>query len=262
MEKLIIAKIGGKVIDQRDRLGKFLSDFSKVSYKKILVHGGGKIATDIGLKIGIDPKIVEGRRVTDAATLDLVTMVYGGLLNKNIVSQLQSFNCNAIGLTGADANIILATKRKVGQTDYGFVGDIVEINLAAIKYFLNYKLVPVLAPLTHDETGKLLNTNADTIATAVAKTASEEYQTELIFCFEQPGILKENGSVISRINFKEYQVLKTEKTVSDGMIPKLDNAFFALKSGITRIVICQSQNFLDVVYRKKPLGSELVLDSL
>ncbi|GAB5527641.1 MAG: acetylglutamate kinase [Roseivirga sp.] len=241
MKKLTIIKIGGKVIDDSVALDAFLTDFAQISGPKVLVHGGGKIASDVGEKLGIKPNYVEGRRITDAETLELVTMVYGGLINKRIVAQLQAKGVNALGLTGADANVMAADRRPVKEIDYGHVGDVSEakVGFESLAMFLTEGLTPVLCPLTHDGHGGLLNTNADTIASMLARVASQVYETNLIYCFEQKGVLSdfEHQIVIPQINAVSYQDLKEQGIISDGMIPKLDNAFDALGTGVRKVTI-------------------------
>ncbi len=249
MEKLFVIKIGGNVLDDANALQSFLKNFALVADKKILVHGGGKIATTIGKKLGIEPNYINGRRITDTATIDLVTMVYGGLINKQLVAALQSMHCNAIGLTGADANIIPANKRPVGEIDYGFVGDISNRQLAISNWqlFLENNLVPVVAPLTHDGNGQLLNTNADTIASALAVALSKRYDVRLIYCFEKKGVLEnvdDESSVITMINKERYKQLLQEKKLADGILPKIDNAFAAIDSGVKEVLIGHAEDLL------------------
>lgn len=254
MDKLIVTKIGGNIIDDEAKLFSFLKLFAAVEGKKILIHGGGKVATKIGGQLGIESKYVDGRRITDAATIDLVTMVYGGLINKKIVAQLQAFKCNAIGVTGADGNLIPSTKRQVIEIDYGFVGDITSSNLATggWQLFLNNRLTPVVAPLTHDGKGQILNTNADTMAQEIAKALSSIYDVILIYSFEKAGVLldvNDESSVIKKLNWEEYQKLKAPVITPSGdggkifagMIPKLDNAFQALNSGVKKVIIGKAE---------------------
>ena len=247
--KLFVIKIGGNVIDEEDNLSSFLTDFAAIKGKKILVHGGGKIASRLGDKLGIESKYINGRRVTDIETIDLVTMVYGGLINKKIVAKLQSVQCNAIGLTGADANIIPAVKRPVAEIDYGFVGDITSSQLAvgSLQVFLNNDLVPVVASLTHDGKGQLLNTNADTIASALAVALSKCYDVRLIYCFEKKGVLEnvdDESSVITLINKEKYKQLLQDKKLADGILPKIDNAFAAIDSGVKEVLVGNACNLL------------------
>ena len=242
MEKIYIVKIGGNIIDKDDDLATFLKMFAAVQQPKILIHGGGKLATDLAADLGIEQKLVEGRRITDAATLKLVTMVYGGFINKNIVAQLQSLSCNAIGLCGADANLISADKRIVNNLDFGFVGDIKNggVNITVLKLLSDIKLTPVIAPLTHNNEGLLLNTNADSIANEIAKALSSEYDVQLIYCFDKKGILSntdDENSVVKLITKESAEILKAEKIINEGMIPKIDNAFQALAGGVKRVTL-------------------------
>lgn len=248
-------KIGGNVIDNDAALQSFLKAFSLADAKKILIHGGGKIATKIGDKLGIESKYINGRRITDEATIDLVTMVYGGLVNKKIVAQLQSFNSNAIGLTGADANIIAAGKRPVKDIDYGFAGDVKKdgINAAVLDVLLKQNIVPVVAPLTHDGNGQILNTNADTIASSLAVGLSKLYDVRLIYCFEKKGILmnvEDDDSVINLITKDKYRQLLEEKKLFDGIIPKIDNAFTAIESGVKEVLIGHADDLLQNLTEK------------
>jgi acetylglutamate kinase len=242
MEQLTVIKIGGNVIDNSANLHRFLLDFTALPGKKILVHGGGKIATDLGISLGVEAKMVEGRRITDIETLRIVTMVYAGLINKNMVAQLQAKGCNAIGLTGADGNLIKAVKRPVVTVDYGFVGDLQETSVDAktLESLLHAQLTPVLCAITHDGDGQLLNTNADTIASAVAVALSAYYETSLVYCFEKKGVLKDvddEQSLVREIRSTEFEGLKEQGIVSGGMIPKLHNAFEAIKSGVSAVYI-------------------------
>lgn len=247
--KLFVIKIGGNILDNAAAQQLFLQQFADISAKKILVHGGGKIATTIGKQLGIEPNYINGRRITDEATIDLVTMVYGGLINKKLVATLQAMNCNAIGLTGADANIIPANKRPVAEIDYGFVGDIKneEIAVNNLQVFLENNIVPVMAPLTHDGEGQMLNTNADTIASALAVALSKQYDVRLIYCFEKKGVLEnieDETSVISLINKKKYQQLLNDKKLADGILPKIENAFAAINSGVQEVLIGDAEDLL------------------
>jgi acetylglutamate kinase len=244
---MIIVKIGGNILDNPVRLQAFLVDFAQLPDPKILVHGGGKIASALGQKLGITPKMVEGRRITDAETLDLVTMVYGGLVNKNVVAKLQALGCNAIGLTGADANIIPAQKRPVREIDYGYAGDVSSpesINADALEFMLEAGLTPVFAPLTHDAKGSMLNTNADTIASVLATALAPKYKVQLVYSFEKKGVLQDaedDASVISHITSGKYKSLKETGVVNAGMVPKLDNAFAALQRGVAQVLICEGE---------------------
>src|SRR5690606_12763638 len=227
MEKLFIIKIGGNVLDDAESLASFLGDFAAVKGKKILVHGGGKIATRIGDKLGIQSKYVGGRRVTDEATIDLVTMVYGGLVNKQLVALLQRQGCNALGVTGADGNLIRAVRRPVKDIDFGYVGDITpdDVNVSLLEQLLNAGTVPLFAPLTYAD-GSMLNTNADTISASLAIALTRRYSVRLIYCFEKKGVLldiKDEDSVITHLTEARYKQLLTENVLADGILPKLEN---------------------------------------
>jgi acetylglutamate kinase len=239
-QKLSIIKIGGNVIENKTELTKFLSLFAKLEGYKILVHGGGKLASQLSQKLGIESKMIDGRRITDSQTLEIITMVYAGSTNKNIVAELQANNCNAIGLSGADANMITAHKRPVKEIDYGFVGDVDGVNNKILSKFLNMDLTPVFCALTHDGQGQLLNTNADTIAAEVAISMSKFYHTTLYYCFEKKGVLQDitdEDSVIEQIDNRTYTNFLAEKVIADGMIPKIDNCFYALERGVEKVCI-------------------------
>jgi acetylglutamate kinase len=249
MQDLFIIKVGGNVIDHEPFLRSFLAAYASANVKKILIHGGGKIATRLGDKLGIVSNYVNGRRITDEATIDLVTMVYGGLVNKKIVATLQSQHCNAIGLTGADANIIPAVKRPVTDIDYGFVGDVKAGNIDAglLALLINNGLHPVIAPLTHDGNGQMLNTNADTIASSLAIALSAHFNVRLIYCFEKKGVLQDvndDDSVITLITRTIYRQLKEEKRLFDGILPKIDNAFAAIDAGVKEVLIGDAKDLL------------------
>lgn len=249
MEPIFIIKIGGNVIDDPAALNSFLKDFSAIPARKILVHGGGKIATRLGEQLGIRSKYVDGRRITDESTIDLVTMVYGGLVNKQIVAKLQSAGCNAIGVTGADANLIPAVRRPVKEIDYGFAGDLDSslLSAGAWERLLEQNLVPVVAPLTHDGKGQILNTNADTIASVVATLLSIRWAVRLIFCFEKKGVLQDphnEASVIPLITAETYPGLKQQNILSGGILPKIDNAFKALGAGVQEVLIGDARDLL------------------
>ena len=251
-EKLFIIKIGGNVIDDPDQLDSFLNDVAKIESKKILVHGGGKIATAIGEKLGIQSKYIDGRRITDDETIDLVTMVYGGLVNKKIVAKLQSIHCNAIGVTGADANLIPAMKRPVKEIDFGWVGDVnaENINSETWKLLLENGLTPVAAPLTHDNKEHILNTNADTIASVLSVSLSKYYEVTLIFCFEKNGVLldvNDENSAINKLTFNDYLFLKKSNKLFAGILPKIDNAFDAINKGVKEIVIGNSSQLSSLI---------------
>ncbi|WP_412466362.1 acetylglutamate kinase [Pedobacter sp. KLB.chiD] len=251
MKQLTIIKIGGNVIDHSENLHRFLLDFTALPGDKILVHGGGKIATELGESLGIEAKMVDGRRITDIETLRIVTMVYAGLINKNMVAQLQAKGSNAIGLTGADGNIIKAKKRPVKDIDYGFVGDLDENSVASVTLdsLLKAGLVPVLCAITHDGETQLLNTNADTIASSVAVAMSALYETRLVYCFEKKGVLKDvndDGSVVREIKAVDFENLKADGTVAGGMIPKLHNAFEAIKKGVSAVYIGKADELAEL----------------
>jgi acetylglutamate kinase len=244
IEKLYIIKIGGNIIDDDETLAQFLAKFSRIPNKKILVHGGGKLATRLADKLGVEQKLVDGRRITDTETLKIVTMVYAGYINKNIVARLQSHNCNAMGLCGADGDVILAHKRRHAVIDYGFAGDVDAINTGLIKTLLEQQLSLVIAPITHDQEGQLLNTNADTIAQELAKAMSQHFEVHLIYSFEKSGVLMDaddDNTVISTIKPSLYRELKAGQKIYAGMIPKLDNAFAALDSGVRRVIIGKAE---------------------
>ncbi len=259
-DNLFIIKVGGNIIDDDEKLSSFLKSFSQIfgassslpfRGRALLVHGGGKIATEIGNKLGIESKYINGRRITDDATIDLVTMVYGGLINKKIVAQLQSLDCNAIGLTGADGNLIPATKRIVKDIDYGWAGDLESSKLKCRKFnacYLNNGFVPIVfAPLTHDEQGHILNTNADTIASSLAVALSEFYDVRLIYCFEKKGVLENVGdenSVITNINKEKYKQLLDEQKLFAGILPKIDNAFAAINAGVNEVLIGHANDLI------------------
>jgi len=258
---LNIIKIGGNVIDDDIQLEAFLEKYAAVAGKKILVHGGGKIATRLAAKLGIEAQMVEGRRITDEAMLDVVTMVYAGLTNKKIVAKLQKYDCDAIGLSGADGNVIKAVKRPVKDIDYGFAGDILadSVNSLAIKKFLDAGFAPVFSAITHNGNGQLLNTNADTIASALAKSLADHYETCLIYCFEKNGVLldvNDENSVIENITAVEYTRYKDAGIISDGMIPKLDNAFDAINKGVKSVFIGNASNLH--LFQQRKFGTCLV----
>jgi len=241
MDKLQVFKIGGKVIDKEDQLDQFLKDFSKIKGKKLLVHGGGKLATNLADRLNVVTKMVEGRRVTDDEMIEIVTMTYGGLINKKIVAKLQALGLNGIGLTGADLNLI---ESKIGKNtdglDWGWVGDPESLNVQAFDELVGQSKVPVIAPLTHDKEGHLLNTNADTIANKIAEALSSLYEVELNFTFDLKGVMKDINdpdSLIEELRIEDYKKYKSEGVINQGMIPKLDNAFEAISNGVSVIRI-------------------------
>ena len=239
-EQLSIIKIGGNIIEDETSLNAFLKLFANLKGHKILVHGGGKRATHIASKLGIESKMINGRRITDAETLEVITMVYGGLVNKNVVAKLQALQVDAIGLTGADINSIQSDKRPVKEIDFGFVGDVKKVASNAIDKLIKADFTPVFCSITHDGNGQLLNTNADTIASTIGVGMSQIYETSIYYCFELNGVLQDfndKNSVIKNINSETYQNLLKKGIISDGMIPKLDNCFDALNNGVTKVHI-------------------------
>ena len=237
-EKLSIIKIGGDIIEDDTSLDAFLKLFSNFEGKKILVHGGGKSATNMASKLGIESKMVNGRRITDKETLEVITMVYGGLINKNMVAKLQALQIDAIGLTGADINSIKSNKRQVKNIDYGFVGDVKEVASNSIDRLIKANFTPVFCAITHDGNGQLLNTNADTIASQVAIGMSKKYDTTIYYCFELNGVLRDindQNSVIKYLNINTYNKLLKNGNIADGMLPKLENCFDALKNGVSKV---------------------------
>lgn len=248
MEKLTIIKVGGKIVEEEATLQRLLDDFSSLEGFKLLVHGGGRSATRLAEQLGVETKMVGGRRITDAEMLRVVTMVYGGLVNKNIVACLQARGLNAVGLTGADLDVIRSVKRPVKAVDYGFVGDVKRVNAAFLADLIRKGIVPVMAPLTHDGEGHLLNTNADTIAGETAKALAAEFEVTLVFCFEKKGVLRDEAddeSVIPHLTRKEFQALVADGTIQGGMIPKLENSFAALDRGVRQVVITQASALAD-----------------
>jgi acetylglutamate kinase len=245
MDPLYVIKIGGNIIDDEGKLSSFLKTFSAIKENKILVHGGGKLATRLAEKLGIQQQVVDGRRITDAETLKIVTMVYAGLINKSIVASLQAFNCNTIGLCGADGDSILAHKRNHPVIDYGYVGDVDAINTSLLKSLLDQNISIAFAPITHDQQGQLLNTNADTIAQELATAMSRLYDISLVYTFEKPGVLldaNDDSSVIPEITRAHYTQLKAKQKIFAGMLPKLDNAFRALDGGVKKVIIGKAEN--------------------
>lgn len=248
MKTLKVVKIGGNVIDDQEALSAFLADFSQLDGLKVLVHGGGKLATRLAEQMNVPVKMIEGRRITDAETLEVITMVYAGKINKHIVAQLQKHNCNAVGFTGADGNTIVSHKREIKSIDYGFVGDVDKVNSEVISVLLDNDVTPVFCAITHDANGQLLNTNADTIASELAIGLSELYAVELYYCFEKSGVLSDinnDNSVVEDINQTNYQNLKEEGVIADGMIPKLDNCFHAIKHNVTKVCIGKPEMLFD-----------------
>ena len=249
-DKLYVIKIGGNIIDDEKKLAFFLKGFASINGKKILIHGGGKLATKFAAQFGVEQQLIDGRRITDAETLKIVTMVYAGYINKNIVAQLQSHNCNAIGLCGADGNLIQSHKRQHPTIDYGFVGDIDSVNTTLLKNLLEQNINVVIAPITHNKEGLLLNTNADTIAQEIAQAMSEFYEVNLIYSFEKAGVLmnaEDDSTVITSITQSSYKDLKEQQIIHSGMIPKLDNAFVALNKGVNRVIVGKAEQLQDLI---------------
>ena len=248
METLKVVKIGGNIIDNDAELTSFLKDFSTLEGPKILVHGGGKLATELSNKMNVPVKMIDGRRVTDAETLEIITMVYAGKINKNIVAKLQSFGCNSVGFSGADGNTILAKKRLISPIDYGFVGDVVKVDVRTSNLLLSNNITNIFSAISHDGNGQLLNTNADTIASELAIAFSKFYKVELYYCFEKNGVLEsidDDDSVIEQINQETYQKLKKSGIINEGMIPKLNNCFYALEKNVSKVCIGKSNMLFD-----------------
>ena len=245
MEKLTILKVGGKVVEDESLLADLLTDFSMLEGLKVLVHGGGRLATQLASALGIESRMVDGRRITDAETLKVVVMVYAGWINKTIVARLQALHMNAVGLTGADMNVIRSIKRPVETIDYGFVGDVKAVDTYALLLLLHRDIVPVLSPLTHDGNGCLLNTNADTIACETAKALAKQFDVTLIYCFEKRGVLTneaDDDSVIPEMNKAAFLQYREQKIITGGMIPKLENAFQAIDAGVKQVVITKASD--------------------
>jgi len=261
-EKLQIFRVGGKVVENDRQLSDFLQAFSQLKANKILVHGGGKSVTEMSKKLGIEVKMIDGRRITDGDTLEVVKMMLAGVANKNVVSKLQAYDCNAIGLTGADANTILADKRPLKNgIDYGFVGDVKKVNDQIIQALINTGLVPVFAAMTHDGRGQLFNTNADTIASTLAVAMSAAFDVELNYCFELNGVMKDiedHSSVISVIDGSNYSSLKDEGVISAGMIPKIDNAFDAIEAGVAAVRIMNSDHIQKMTVGELNIGTLII----
>jgi len=244
-DKLTVIKVGGKIVEEEASLNRLLDDFAAIPGHKVLVHGGGRSATKVASQLGIESQMVNGRRITDAETLKVVTMVYAGLVNKNIVSGLQKRNVNALGLTGADMNVIRSVKRPVVDIDYGFVGDVEKVDALLLSDLISKNIVPVMAPLTHDGQGHMLNTNADTIAGETAKALSAHFDVTLVYCFEKKGVLRDENdddSVISSIDEKQFEEYVAQGIIKDGMIPKLQNSFQAISEGVSEVIITSASD--------------------
>lgn len=263
MQTLHVIKIGGNVINNELYLHQFLTNIPSISHHIILIHGGGKLVDELAVKLNIPQQKIDGRRITDLETLNLATMVYAGLINKNIVAVLQANHKLAIGLTGADANCIEATKRSNAKFDYGFVGDIIEngINTTFISSLLQQQIMPVFCAITQDGKGQLLNTNADTLAAEIAIAMCKTYKVQLHFCFEKKGVLSnanDENAVIESISANDYVTLKSQKVISNGMIPKLDNAFAAIKKGVEKVQIGDANNILQMIENKPHAATTLI----
>jgi len=248
MKKLKVIKIGGNIIDNPAELQAFLKDFARIKGLKILVHGGGKLATKLAKKMNIPVKMIDGRRITDQETLDVITMVYAGKISKNIVTKLQSFNCHSVGFSGADGNTIVSEKRPVESVDYGFVGDVVCVDTTTVELLLNGNITPVFCAITHTKKGQLLNTNADTIAAELAIAFVKKYKTELYYCFEKSGVLEninDENSVIDNITKENYKTLVTNGVIADGMLPKLSNCFDAIAKNVSKVCIGKQSMLFD-----------------
>lgn len=243
MPSLTLIKVGGKIVEEASSLQRLLTDFAAISGHKLLVHGGGRSATRIAEQLGIKSRMVDGRRITDAETLRVVTMVYGGLVNKNIVAGLQARGVNALGLTGADMDVIRSVKRPVKDIDYGYVGDVERVDARLLGDLIARGVVPVMAPLTHDGAGNLLNTNADTIASETARALAARFDVTLVYCFEKKGVLRDpddEDSVIPSLNRRCFEALTADGTIAGGMIPKIENALAAIEAGVKRVIITRA----------------------
>lgn len=243
MPSLTLIKVGGKIVEEASSLQRLLTDFAAISGHKLLVHGGGRSATRIAEQLGIESRMVDGRRITDAETLRVVTMVYGGLVNKNIVAGLQARGVNALGLTGADMDVIRSVKRPVKDIDYGYVGDVERVDARLLGDLIARGVVPVMAPLTHDGAGNLLNTNADTIASETARALAARFDVTLVYCFEKKGVLRDpddEDSVIPSLNRRSFEALTADDTIAGGMIPKIENALAAIEAGVKRVIITRA----------------------
>lgn len=255
-KKLKIVKIGGKIIEDEKKLQNFLTDFAKVEDHKILVHGGGSLATELAERLGYKTMMVDGRRITDENSLKVIVMTYAGLINKTIVAKLQALNCDAVGLCGADGKSIVSKKRAPGKIDFGFVGDIETVNTSFIFSLLEHCIIPVFSAISCTKEGELLNTNGDSVAAEIAKAMSNDFETELFYLFGKKGVLKDindDNSVIEHINKGNYQELLNEKVINEGMLPKLENCFEALENGVAKICLGD-----DKLLRDDSLHTEII----
>jgi acetylglutamate kinase len=243
MIKLTLIKVGGKIVEEEATLRCLLRDFAAIEGHKVLVHGGGRSATQLAGRLGVESRMVDGRRITDEETLRIAIMVYAGLVNKTIVAGLQALDVNALGLTGADMNLIRSAKRPVEKIDYGYVGDVKEVNAETLVTLIRQGVVPVLAPLTHDKQGQLLNTNADTIAGETAKALASHFEVTLVYCFEKKGVLRDetdDESLIDSIDRAAFRQYVEQGVIQGGMIPKLENAFEAIEAGVKQVIITKA----------------------
>lgn len=262
-QKLYVIKIGGSLIDKEKDLMNFLEEFASIKALKVLVHGGGKLASDLAEKLNIPQQMTDGRRVTDKETLDIVTMVYAGKINKNIVAKLQNLNCNAIGFSGADGNLIKSKKRSVSNIDYGFVGDVdsKSVNIDLLQKFLELQLVPVFSAITHDQKENLLNTNADSIASVLAIALSNFYEVELLYCFDKDGILEdiENpDSLVNSLNSTKYELFRSANKLNKGILPKLENAFKAKENNVNKVVLLNKTKLQNQINHQNE-GTEITI---
>ena len=262
-QKLYVIKIGGSLIDNEKDLTNFLKEFASIKRLKILVHGGGKLASDLAEKLNIPQQMLEGRRVTDQETLDIVTMVYAGKINKNIVAKLQNFDCDAIGFSGADGNLIKSEKRSVSNVDYGFVGDVdsKSVNVDLLQKFLELQLTPVFSAITHNQKGELFNTNADSIASVLAQALSQNYDVELLYCFDKDGVLEDvdkPDSVVKTLNFAKYEQLSSENKLHQGILPKLKNAYTAKENHVNKVVLLNETKLQNQINHQNE-GTQIIL---
>lgn len=261
--KLYVIKIGGSLIDRETDLLHFLEVFAQIESPKILIHGGGKLASDLAEKLKIPQEMTDGRRVTNQKTLDIVTMVYAGRINKNIVAKLQNFNCNAIGFSGPDGNLIKGEKRAVSNIDYGFVGDVdfKSVNIDLLQKFLELELTPIFTAITHDQKGNLLNTNADSVASVLAQSLAPNYEVELLYCFDKDGILEnveKPNSLLQTLNIEKHEHLRSENKLNQGILPKLKNAFIAKENKVQRVVLLNERKLQNQINYQNE-GTEIII---
>lgn len=262
MDELYIIKVGGDILENEEKLKQFVSNVSQIKHRKIIIHGGGKLVDQLASKLGIEQQMIDGRRVTNSHTLDLTTMVYAGLINKKMVAALQANHNNAIGLTGADNNCIQATQRSEHPHNFGWVGDIVMegVNTKFISSLVENQITPVFCSITHNNTGQLLNTNADTMASVIASAFSKTYHVSLIYCFEKKGVLEnisDENSAIPLLAMAIYEELKAAQVISKGMLPKLENAFKAIHGGVENVIITHAEEILNIINLKKNVGTKI-----